>query len=436
MKSLNIIFVFCVFILTSSTTFAHNNTPFKLYVGAVELYKAKDIERIVVGNGSVISTKVVDENGVIIIGESAGETDLQIWQKSGNVIKLSVTVTPDNSLKTSATVKKMLAAFPALQVSENDGLIIVQGEADLNQKEQLEKIFEASPNIISLVKYAKYANAIAPMVRMEVKIVEFNKSTLNNIGIKWDSVMAGPAYGAAKAFTANPIFSVASSGQFVDQISSAVTESIGVLDNRSWSYFGVVTGISSQIQLLAQKGDARMLAEPNLTTRSGETASFLAGGEFPIQSVSGLGAVDVEFKEYGIKLDIEPVVDEHQNIVSRVMAEVSSIDPSVSIGSIPGLLTRKAESVINVKNNETIVISGLVSSEMSKSVSKFPFLGEIPILGELFKSRDFREKKSELVIFVTPTIVYPGEESHDAHLARGVELADEASKLEAFYILD
>ena len=179
-----------------------------------------------------------------------------------------------------------------------------------------------------------------------------------------------------------------------------------------------------------------MLAEPNLTTRSGETASFLAGGEFPIQSVSGLGAVDVEFKEYGIKLDIEPVVDENQNIVSRVMAEVSSIDPSVSIGSIPGLLTRKTESVINVKNNETIVISGLVSSEMSKSVSKFPFLGEIPILGELFKSRDFRDKKSELVIFVTPTIVYPGEERHDAQLARGVELTDEASKLEAFYILD
>jgi len=435
MKSLNVIFVFFVFIFTPST-FAHNNTPFKLYVGAVELYKAKNIERIVVGNGSVISTKVVDNNGLIIIGESAGDTDLQIWQKSGNVIKLSVTVTPDNSLKTSSTIKRMLAAFPALQVSENDGLIIVQGEADLNQKEQLEKIFEASPNIVSLVKYAKYATAIAPMVRMQVKIVEFNKSTLNNIGIKWDSVMAGPAYGAAKAFTANPIFSVASSGQFVDQISSAVTESIGVLDNRSWSYFGVVTGISSQIQLLAQKGDARMLAEPNLTTRSGETASFLAGGEFPIQSVSGLGAVDVEFKEYGIKLDIEPVVDENQNIVSRVMAEVSSIDPSVSIGSIPGLLTRKTESVINVKNNETIVISGLVSSEMSKSVSKFPFLGEIPILGELFKSRDFRDKKSELVIFVTPTIVYPGEESHDAQLARGVELTDEASKLEAFYILD
>ena len=183
MKSLNLIFVFFICIFTSSLAAAHHNTPFKLYVGAVELYKAKNIERIVVGNGSVISTKVIDNNGLIIIGESAGETDLQIWQKSGNVIKLSVTVTPDNSLKTSATIKKMLAAFPALQVTENDGLIIVQGEADLSQKEQLEKIFEASPNIVSLIKYANYATAIAPMVRMQVKIVEFNKSTLNNIGI-------------------------------------------------------------------------------------------------------------------------------------------------------------------------------------------------------------------------------------------------------------
>jgi pilus assembly protein CpaC len=217
MKSLNLIFVFFICIFTSPLASAHNNTPFKLYVGAVELYKAKNIERIVVGNGSVISTKVVDNNGLIIIGESAGDTDLQIWQKSGNVIKLSVTVTPDNSLKTSATIKKMLAAFPALQVSENDGLIIVQGEADLNQKEQLEKIFEASPNIVSLVKYAKYATAIAPMVRMQVKIVEFNKSTLNNIGIKWDSVMAGPAYGAAKAFTANPIFSALIKSQVLSQ---------------------------------------------------------------------------------------------------------------------------------------------------------------------------------------------------------------------------
>ncbi|WP_394391507.1 type II and III secretion system protein family protein [Shewanella woodyi] len=424
----------CIFIPLVS--YAHNNTPLKLYMGAVELYNAKNVERIVVGNGKVLSAKVIDDKGVLLIAESPGNTDVQLWQKDGKLIKLSISVTPDNSLKTTDTIKKMLAAFPSIKVTENDGLIIVQGEADLSQKEQLETIIEADPNVVSLIKYLKFAKTMAPMIKMQVKIVEFNKSTLNNIGIKWESSMAGPAYGAAKAFSANPIFSVSSPGQYSEAITGAITESIGVLDTRGWNYFGIVTGIGSQIQLLSEKGDARMLAEPNLTTRSGESANFLAGGEFPIRSVSGLGAVDVEYKEYGIKLDIEPVVDDELNIVSRVMAEVSSIDPSVAVDGIPGMLTRRTESVINVKNNETIVISGLVNSEMSKIVNKFPLLGDIPILGELFKSRDFKDNKSELVIFVTPTVVYPGEESHDKQLARGLEMAEETNKLEAFYILD
>lgn len=428
--------LFWVLVSAPYICYAHNNTPLKLYVGAVELYKATDVDRIVVGNGKIISAKVVDNKGVLIIGETAGESDLQLWQKNGKLIKLSVVVTQDNASRTIQTVKTMLAAFPSLTVTESDGLIVVQGEADLEQKEQLEKIIEASPNIVSLVKYLKFAKTLAPMVKMQVKIVEFNKSTLNNIGVKWESAMSGPAYGAAKAFSANPIFSVASPGQYSGAISEAITESIGVLDTRGWSYFGIVTGIGSQIQLLSEKGDARMLAEPNLTTRSGESATFLAGGEFPIRSVNGLGAVDVEFKEYGIKLDIEPLVDDEQNIVSKVMAEVSSIDPSMSIDGIPGMLTRRTESVINVRNNETIVISGLVNSEMSKIVNKFPLLGDIPILGELFKSRDFKDKKTELVIFVTPTIVFPEEESHKKQLAKGLEMAEDATKLEAFYILD
>ncbi|WP_076410091.1 type II and III secretion system protein family protein [Shewanella sp. UCD-KL12] len=430
---INIIWV-CLFIPFLS--FAHNNKPLKLYVGAVELYKTANVERIVVGNGKVLSAKVVDNKGVLLIGESSGNTDLQLWQKDGKLIKLSITVTNDNSLRTTDKVKQMLAAFPSLKVTESDGLIVVQGEADLVLKQQLEKIIDEAPNVVSLVKYLRFAKALSPMVKMQVKIVEFNKSTLNNVGIKWDTAMSGPAYGAAKAFSSNPIFSVASPGQYADAIGGAITDSIGVLDTRGWSYFGIVTGIGSQIQLLSEKGDARMLAEPNLTTRSGESASFLAGGEFPIRSISGLGAVDVEFKEYGIKLDIEPVVDDQLNIVSRVMAEVSSIDPSVAIDGIPGMLTRRTESVINVKNNETIVISGLVNSEMSKIVNKFPLLGDIPILGELFKSRDFKDNKTELVIFVTPTVVYPGEESHDKQLARGQEMAIEANELEAFYILD
>ncbi|QSX40162.1 type II and III secretion system protein family protein [Shewanella cyperi] len=427
---------FALFIGVINVAGAHNNKELKLYVGAVELYKAKDVERVVVGNPSVLNAKVVDEKNVLLIGQGEGQSDIQLWQKDGLLIKLSVVVTRDISQTKLATVKRMLSEFPSLEVSESDGIIVVHGEAEIAHKEVLEKVFEKADNVMSLVKYVKYSDYLSPMVKMEVKIVEFNKTTLNNIGIRWDASMSGPSFGMAKAFTSNPIFSVTSPGQYSGAISEAISESIGVLDTRGWSYLGVVSGIGSQIQLLAEKGDARMLAEPNLTTRSGESASFLAGGEIPIPSVSGVGAVDIEYKEYGIKLDIEPEVDSKGNILSKVVAEVSAIDPSIMINDAPGFLTRRTESVINVKNKQTMVISGLVNSEMSKAVNKFPFLGDIPILGELFKSRNFKDDKTELVIFVTPTLVYPGEDSHEEALARGREMVEEANKLEAFYILD
>ncbi len=436
MKTIKLLVILLGCSFLSFSLFAHNNKPVRLYVGAVELYNVKNVERIVIGNDKIVSAKVLDTKRVLLIGESSGNTDLQLWQKNGKLIKLSLTVTDDNRQRTTQTVKVMLSAFPSLKVKDQDGLIIVEGKADLAQQEQLEKILAAGPNIVSLVTYQRFAKAMAPMIKMKVKIVEFNKTTLNNIGIKWDSGLAGPAFGGAKGFVTNDVFSVASPGQYVEGITEALTQRIGGLDSRGWSSFGIVTGIGSQIQLLAEKGDARLLAEPNLTTRSGESASFLSGGEFPIPTTNAVGATNVEFKEYGIKLDIEPVVDENQNIVSRIRAEVSSIDPSLAPNGIPGILSRRTESVINVKNNETIVISGLVSSEMSKAVNKFPFLGDIPILGELFKSRNFRNKKSELVIFVTPTVVYPSLEEHENHLRRGQEMVDEATKLKAFYVLD
>ncbi|MCH4293090.1 pilus assembly protein N-terminal domain-containing protein [Shewanella sp. 3B26] len=426
-----------VMIFLANSVYAHNNQPVRLYVGAVELYKVKDVERVVIGNSGIVSAKVVDESNVLLIAEGEGLSDIQFWQKNGSIKKMSVVVTADNTLSTMSALKRKLSEFSALDVTEADGVVIVHGEIDASHKEVLDKILTGHENVLPLIKYVKYGKSIEPMVKMEVKIVEFNKSTLNNLGVQWDTAISGPAYGAAKAFTANPIFSVTSPGQYADAISEAVSGSIGVLDTRGWSYLGIVTGIGSQIQLLAQKGDARMLAEPNLTTRSGESASFLAGGEIPIRTVSGVGSVDIQYKEYGIRLDIEPVVDSDSNIVSKVMAEVSSVDPSIQLeGGAPGFLTRRTESVINVQNKQTMVISGLVNSEMSKVVHKFPFLGDIPILGELFKSRDFKEDKTELVIFVTPTVVYPGEESHEKSLLRAREMVDDALKLEAFYILD
>jgi pilus assembly protein CpaC len=117
----------------------------------------------------------------------------------------------------------------------------------------------------------------------------------------------------------------------------------------------------------------------------------------------------VEMQDYGIRLDIEPMSDENNNIVSLIRAEMSSLDFSTVVNGVPGLLTRTTESVVNLRANETLIISGLVQTTDSKAVEKVPFLGDIPIFGELFKSKGFNEKKTELIVLVTPSIVEPNQ---------------------------
>ncbi len=174
--------------------------------------------------------------------------------KNGKLIKRSVTVYAKNQLTSIQNIQHLLASFPKLSVTQSNELLVVQGEVDEKHKGVVEKILASHPNLISLVEFKQYAPDMVPMVKMQVQIVEFNKSRLNNIGIQWDSVMSGPAFGAAKAFTANPIFSVTSPGNYVGTINEAISDSIGVLDTRGWSYFGIVTGIGSKIQLMAEKG--------------------------------------------------------------------------------------------------------------------------------------------------------------------------------------
>ena len=156
-------------------------------------------------------------------------------------------------------------------------------------------------------------------------------------------------------------------------------------------------------EALEQKRMARTLAEPSLTALSGQEASFLAGGEFPIE-LSTINGTTIQFKEFGVALSVKPQVDRNNNIRANVATEISAIDRSVSVGDVPGLLTRKTSTDISMRSGETLVMSGLINQEASKDISGIKFLKDIPILGNLFRSKNFRDRKTELVIFVTPTV--------------------------------
>lgn len=236
------------------------------------------------------------------------------------------------------------------------------------------------------------------MVRMRVRMIEFRKSALGKLGIDWSDSAAGPGLAVAGDALGNNLFRLPG-----EELSDALPNTVKPFS----TYFGVASSITSRINFLASTGDATTLAEPVLSTTNGGTASFLAGGEVPYPSVGANGQTVVQFKEYGIKLNVTPRIDALGNVRTQVDTEISQLDPAVSVQGAPGLLTRRAQTQVNVRSGETIVISGLLSSESSKDVDKLPGIGNLPVIGSFFRSKNARNAVSELVIFVTPEVIEP-----------------------------
>ena len=235
------------------------------------------------------------------------------------------------------------------------------------------------------------------MVRMKVKMIEFRKSALGKLGIDWSDGANGPGFAIAGDAVGNALFRPAAEG-FADLPNTVKPFS---------TYFGIASNITSRINFLSTNGDAVTLAEPVLSCANGGNAKFLAGGEVPYPTVDANGNTIVDFKEYGIKLDISPQIDSAGNVRTLIDTEISQLDPAVSVQGAPGLLTRRAQTQVNVRSGETIVISGLLTAESSKDIDQLPGLGNLPILGSLFKSKNVRNSVSELVIFVTPEVIDP-----------------------------
>lgn len=236
------------------------------------------------------------------------------------------------------------------------------------------------------------------MVRMNVKMVEIRKSAVREIGIEWGKSLSGPSAGFAGDFVSNPLFKVEGEGSI-----SGLPRNVKPFS----TYFGMSSAITSQINFLSSNGDAVTLAEPTLNCINGGTATFLAGGEIPYPITGSNGQTTVEFKEYGIKLNISPRVDAHGNISTSILSEISQIDQAVSVAGAPGILTRRTQTQVNVLTGETIVLSGLLNMESSKDLDELPGLGRLPVIGKLFSSEGFRNSLTELVIFVTPELIEP-----------------------------
>jgi pilus assembly protein CpaC len=345
------------------------------------------ISRFSVGEPSVAEAIVLSPTEVLINGKGLGTTTLLIWDNSGQVRVNSVEVTAD--APGLQRFLKQLMPDEDIQVSASGNTVTVSGNVkDPNSVARAIDIAKGSGATI-------IDNLVAPQaiqVLVRVRFAEINRTALKD----W----------ATRFSTLNP-HKLSDKGDWSGTTDPTVgANAITFLLNSGDA------NLRAFIQAATQKGDLRTLAEPNLMTLPGKEAYFLAGGEFPYPSVQGgssSGAVSIVFKEFGIRLKFTPNIARNGAIRLKVAPEVSSLDFANGLViqgfSIPSLRTRRAETEVELREGQYLAIAGLMDNETTRNLTKIPFLGDIPLLGELFKSRGIRDRRTELLVVVSPELV-------------------------------
>ncbi|MBV8805249.1 MAG: pilus assembly protein N-terminal domain-containing protein [Sinobacteraceae bacterium] len=384
-----------------------------LYSGQAMVRNAPGpIARIAVGDGKVLAVKIVGTEELVMIGEKAGDTSMQLWMSDGSQRSIAVHVTASDSEQLSEAVRQMLGENPNLTITPINGNVVVSGtNVSAGEVANIEAIRKMYPQVLNFTSTDPVE--MRPTVLMQVRIMEFDKKAMTDIGIKWDTAIDGPTAGVAREWVTNPYFRVIPgnpgglAGIGASLPTNPMQGALPVPVPGTAGYLGLISSITSRINLAMQTGNAWELAAPQLSARSGGTADFLVGGQVPIPTSTAFGQITVDYKDYGIKLHVEPLVNAEGNISAKIETEISKIDPTVVIQGFPGFLTRRGNTELNVHEGDTIVISGLVDANASKTIDKVPGVGQIPILGELFKSRAFQANRTDLVIFVTPYVIDP-----------------------------
>ncbi len=397
-------FLFLIYFLSATSFASENNLRSEMIIkiGEMNSVKIKGIIKIAIANADIINYQLIADNEIFLIPKKIGKTEMKVWSTSQGEKSILIKIEEDTLEEELRLAKELTSNYSGLKVNLINNKIIFSGEVKKEDEENYKKIIEISKNYTDLVHVDSFK--MERMIKLNVQIIEVSKKAIQQLGIRWNQSAAGPAVGFVKNMHVNDYFAVASDdGQ---DIAKNILASIPLKDKTFFGYSGMSSSLGSQLDLLAETGDARILAKPELVTRHGEKASFHSGGQFPIQKTTALGQTEIDYVDYGIKLEIEPVIDNEGNIKTFIFAEISNIDPSMQVSTVPGFLTRKVETVINVKNQQTMIISGLTSVDSSIQESKVPYLGDIPIVGKiLFKSKQTIKKETEVVIFVTPNIV-------------------------------
>ncbi|MCP5471979.1 MAG: pilus assembly protein N-terminal domain-containing protein [Sinobacteraceae bacterium] len=356
--------------------------------------------KIAVGNGKVLTVTPVDAGQLVLIGESPGSTVLQLWLRDGRQHRVLVTVVESDLEATLQAVRELLTGVEGVTARISGRRIVIEGDAaGARARERAVAVATLYPGLV-----LDFVGKIGweSMIHFDVRIVEFRRGRLRELGIRWRDDINGPNAGVIADFVRNERFrALPPESGLPDSTLQQLPPGLASAQR----YFGIATTLDSRIRLLEQRGEATIVAEPTLSCRSGGTARFVAGGEIPFPVVSGVGATDVEYKEYGVILDVRPVADASGVVFARIETELSQVDNSQRVLGVPGLLKRRSATDVNLRDGETLVIAGLTSHQRSQDDAGVPGLSRLPAAGRLFGTRGRRHESSELVIFLTPRIV-------------------------------
>lgn len=352
-----------------------------------------EITRVAIANPEIADITMISKIEMLVVAKKIGTTTLYIWTNDGMRQEYVVNIR-DNDAQTSAAVKKMIG-YSGIDVEKIGNKVLLKGTVKNQlEKSRAEKIAEMyGEKVVNLLEMTH-----PDQIQIEAKILEISTDKVKKLGIQYAN--------ASNIDTDSGIVTIGQTGMF------GFGQTFSNSRDSSKSKLGGYADINATLQALITHGDAKVLSQPNMVTMSGEKANILVGGEIPIPMSNSDGQITVEWREYGIKLNIEPSLDVNNKITSKVNAEVSTLDSTsaaainLSSGlSIPALRSRKAETVIHMSSGSTMAIGGLLSSEDGKQVSKVPFLGDLPILGKFFRSTSTSKEKKEIIILVTPTLV-------------------------------
>ena len=391
--------------LTSSAEFASQSLH--VLVGrSIFIKTSSRLKRVYVGNPLVVDSFTSSPSQIVVTAKTAGVSSLILWDEAGE----STTYFVSSDLDVLNLQKEIQEALPNdnIKVEAQQDRIslsgIVLSDASSGAAAKLAGLY-AKDVVNSLV----VRQAHIGQVKLKVQIIEIDRSKLDEFGINLFS--QGKTSGAVQTgqFPSVTTTTSATSSSTATAPVLSITSPLNLLLYNS----GLNIGLT--LQDLQDKQIAQILAEPTITTLSGQKASFLSGGEFPFPVVQGssggLTSITIQFRPYGVKLDFTPIVNDDGTIQLKVAPEVSALDytnaVTISGYTIPAISTRRAETQVELRDGQSFAISGLLDHRTTDILSKMPGIGDVPILGQLFRSKNINHSTVELIVVVTPSLVDP-----------------------------